>query len=222
MIWLVLTLVVFYSCRFLAQRVKHPLSNPLLFSLLVLIPTLLLLEVPYETYFEGNQAIHLMLQPAVVALAYPLYAQLPAIKAQWRLLLSACLVGSLLAMLSGAGAALLLGAELELVAAVLPKSVTTPIAMSVTEGLGGETTISALMVLVAGLFGALFGYPILRMMGISSPIARGLAIGSVSHALGTARAVEEHHQDAAMSSMALVLCGVITSLLAPLVFMVFS
>ncbi len=218
MIWLVLTIVVFYSARYFTQRIRHPLSNPLLVSLVILIPLLLLLGIPYETYFEGNQTLHMLMQPAVVALAYPLYVQLPAIKAQWKLLLTSCVVGSVVAMISGAGAAMLLGADAELVASILPKSVTTPIAMSVAESLGGEGAIAALMVLVAGLFGALFGYPILKLVGVSYPVARGLAIGSVSHALGTARAVDEHHQDAAISSMALVLCGVITSLLAPLVY----
>nr|WP_086939502.1 CidB/LrgB family autolysis modulator [Thaumasiovibrio occultus] len=218
MIYLAMTLVVFYTARFLTSRFSHPLANPMLLSLLVLIPCLLMLNIPYDTYFEGNKWIHAMLEPAVVALAYPLYAQLPAIKAQWKLLLTACLLGSIMAMLTGAGAAILLGAEPELVAAILPKSVTTPLAMSVTGTLGGDEAISAIMVMVAGFFGAIAGYPILRAMGIDHPVARGLAIGSVSHALGTARAAQEHHQDTAMSSMALVLCGVFTSLLAPIVY----
>ncbi|WP_413112585.1 CidB/LrgB family autolysis modulator [Thaumasiovibrio sp. DFM-14] len=216
--WLLLTLGVFYSARAVSLRVRHPLCNPLLLSILILIPLLLGLNIPYETYFQGNQPLHLLLEPAVVAFAYPLYVQLPALKAQWKLLLSACVLGSLLAMLSGASVAILLGSDAALVAAILPKSVTTPIAMSVTESLGGEASISALMVMVAGFFGALAGYPILRKLGVSHPIARGLAMGTVSHALGTARAAEEHHQDAAMSSMALVLCGVITSLLAPVIY----
>jgi len=109
-------------------------------------------------------------------------------------------------------------ADLTLIASLLGKSVTTPIAMEVSSHLGGEAAIAAILVLIVGLFGAIFAYPIYNLIGIKSPIARGLTMGTVSHALGTATCAEKNQEDAAFSSLALVLCGVITSIIAPSIF----
>ncbi|MGF1723903.1 CidB/LrgB family autolysis modulator [Photobacterium nomapromontoriensis] len=218
MIWLVTTLVVFYSARYLSKRFQHPIINPLLISLLVIIPLLIWLKVPYETYFEQNKVINALLEPAVVALAFPLYEQLHQIRQKWKVIFSACLIGSVLSMITGAGIAVLMGADAQLTASILPKSVTTPIAMAVADQIGGVPSVAAIMVIIAGLFGAVVGYPLFRMLGIHAPIAKGLTMGTVSHALGTAKAAEEDFQEGAFSSLALVICGVITSILAPLLF----
>ncbi|MGF1702458.1 CidB/LrgB family autolysis modulator [Photobacterium makurazakiensis] len=218
MIWLLTTLVVFYTARYISKHLQHPIVNPLLICLVIIIPLLMWLEVPYETYFEQNKWLNALLEPAVVALAFPLYEQLSQIRQKWKVILSACFVGSVLSMLTGAGIALLLGADLELTASILPKSVTTPIAMAVADQVGGVPSVAAIMVIIAGLFGAVLGYPLFRLLGIKAPIAKGLTMGTVSHALGTAKAAEENYQDGAFSSLALVICGVITSILAPIVF----
>ncbi|MGF1679685.1 CidB/LrgB family autolysis modulator [Photobacterium minamisatsumaniensis] len=218
MIWLLTTLVVFYTARYISKHLQHPIVNPLLICLVIIIPLLMWLDVPYETYFEQNKWLNALLEPAVVALAFPLYEQLSQIRQKWKVILSACFVGSVLSMLTGAGIALLLGADLELTASILPKSVTTPIAMAVADQVGGVPSVAAIMVIIAGLFGAVLGYPLFRMLGIKAPIAKGLTMGTVSHALGTAKAAEENYQDGAFSSLALVICGVITSILAPIVF----
>ncbi|NJC99833.1 CidB/LrgB family autolysis modulator, partial [Candidatus Erwinia dacicola] len=126
--------------------------------------------------------------------------------------------GSLTAMISGTAIALWLGATPQIAATLLPKSVTTPIAMAVSGTLGGIPAISAICVLLAGVFGAVFGHMLLNLLKVRSKAARGLAIGNASHALGTARASEVNYQEGAFSSLALVLCGIITSLLAPFVF----
>ncbi|OLQ71657.1 CidB/LrgB family autolysis modulator [Photobacterium proteolyticum] len=218
MIWLATTLIVFYLARYISKYIQHPIVNPLLICLLIIIPLLVWLNVPYETYFEQNKWLNALLEPAVVALAFPLYEQLSQIRQKWKVIFTACLAGSVLSMLTGAGIALSLGADPQLTASILPKSVTTPIAMAVSEQIGGVPAIAAIMVIIAGLFGAVLGYPLFRLVGIEAPIAKGLTMGTVSHALGTAKAAEENYQDGAFSSLALVICGVMTSILAPAIF----
>ncbi|GAB7220036.1 CidB/LrgB family autolysis modulator [Vibrio comitans] len=215
--WLLLSIIVYFIARFIAKKAHHPLANPLLISLAIIIPVLLFFKVPYQTYYEGNELIQHLLQPAVVALAYPLYEQLNEIRAKWKLILSTCVIGSLGAMLSSGLLAVLLGADSQLLASIMGKSVTTAIAMQVSAELGGEPAVAAILVLLAGLTGSLLAYPVYQLLKIKHPIAKGLTMGTVSHALGTATAFEHSQKDAAFSSLALVLCGVITSLLAPFV-----
>ncbi|CAK4067729.1 CidB/LrgB family autolysis modulator [Vibrio sp. 16] len=213
--WLLVTLVVFFASRWLCQKIKSPFMNPLLISLAVLIPLLTYLKVPFETYYADNQWINYLLQPAVVALAYPLYEQLPQIRANWRIIMLACGVGSVMSMLTASMIAVYMQADITLIASLLGKSVTTPIAMEVSSHLGGEPAIAAILVLIVGLFGAIVAYPVYNLLNITHPIAKGLTMGTVSHALGTATCAEKDGQDAAFSSLALVVCGVITSILAP-------
>ncbi|EGA67537.1 CidB/LrgB family autolysis modulator [Vibrio brasiliensis] len=213
--WLLATIVVFFAARWLCQKFNSPFMNPLLVSLAVLIPLLTYLKVPFETYYADNQWINYLLQPAVVALAYPLYEQLPQIRANWRIIMLACGVGSVMSMFTASMIAVYLKADISLIASLLGKSVTTPIAMEVSSHLGGEPAIAAILVLIVGLFGAIMAYPIYNLLNITHPIAKGLTMGTVSHALGTATCAEKDPQDAAFSSLALVVCGVITSILAP-------
>lgn len=216
--WLVVTLIVFILARQLSKRYQHPILNPLLICLVVIIPLLLMLKVPYEVYFDDNKWIHYLLEPAVVALAFPLYEQLPQIRSRWKVIVTACVCGSILSMMTGTAIAFALGADLQLTASILPKSVTTPIAMAVAEQIGGVPSLAAVMVLIAGVFGAVLGYPLFKLARITHPMAKGLSMGTVAHALGTAKAAEENYKDGAFSSLALVLCGVITAILAPIIY----
>lgn len=213
-----LTVVVFLAARQLAARVKISIVNPLLIAMAVIIPLLLLLQIPYTRYFQGSAILNSLLQPAVVALALPLYEQMHQIRARWKSIISVCFIGSITAMISGTAIALWLGATPEIAATLLPKSVTTPIAMAVSGSLGGIPAISAICVLMAGVLGAVFGHMLLNLLRVRTASARGLAIGNASHAIGTARAVEMDAQEGAFSSLALVLCAIITSLLAPFIF----
>ncbi|NAW58677.1 MULTISPECIES: CidB/LrgB family autolysis modulator [unclassified Vibrio] len=216
--WLIATLVVFFFARWLCQKFKTPMMNPLLISIAIIIPTLTYLKVPFETYYQDNQWISMLLQPAVVALAFPLYEQIPQIRANWRIIMLACSVGSVMSMMTAGLIAVAMKADVALIASLMGKSVTTPIAMEVASHLGGEPAIAAVLVVLVGLFGAILAYPIYNMLNISHPIAKGLTMGTVSHALGTATCAEKDPRDAAFSSLALVLCGVITSILAPSIF----
>ncbi len=213
-----LTLLVFFAARWLAAKTKISLLNPLLVSIVIIVPILLLINMPYARYFAGSALLNALLQPAVVALALPLYEQIHQIRARWKSIISVCFIGSISAMVSGTAIALWLGATPEIAATILPKSVTTPIAMAISASLGGIPAISAICVLVAGLLGAIFGHMLLNLLQVRSKASRGLAIGNASHALGTARCAEIDFQEGAFSSLALVICGIITSLLAPVMF----
>ncbi|MGY0398381.1 MAG: CidB/LrgB family autolysis modulator [Ostreibacterium sp.] len=216
--WLLLTFAVFFPVRWFTNKINHPLANPLLLSIIIIISILMALDVPYKVYYAQNDWITFLLQPAVVALAYPLYQQLPQIKQNWKIILLACSVGSCMSMLSAGLIAITFHTDPTLVASLMGKSVTTPIAMEVGQGLGGEPAIAAILVLIVGLFGSVFAYPIYSLLGVTHPIARGLTMGTVSHALGTATCASKNAEDAAFSSLALVICGIITSILAPVFF----
>lgn len=219
-IWwsLPLTLVVFFVMRKLAMKLKHPLLNPLLASMLIIIPLLMLFDLSYQRYFQGSRILNDLLQPAVVALALPLYEQLHQIRACWKSIIWICLAGSVVAMITGTSIALLLGATPEIAASIMPKSVTTPVAMAISSTIGGIPAISSVCVIFAGVTGAVFGHTLLNKLKIRSKLARGLSIGTASHALGTARCAELDYQEGAFSSLALVLCGIITSVIAPFLF----
>lgn len=219
-IWwsLPLTLATFFLARQIGIRYKSPILNPLLISMIVIIPILVFTRTPYEHYFEGSEVLNDLLQPAVVALAFPLYEQLHQIRARWKSIITICFIGSMVAMITGTSVALLMGASPQIAASVLPKSVTTPIAMAIGGSIGGIPAISAVCVIFVGMLGAVFGHTLLNMMNITTKSARGLAMGTASHALGTARCAELDFQEGAFSSLALVICGIITSLIAPFLF----
>lgn len=219
-IWwsLPLTLLVFFGARKLGARFKSPLLNPLLVSMVVIIPLLIFTGTSYDSYFKGSKVLNDLLQPAVVALAFPLYEQLHQIRARWKSIITICFIGSMVAMISGTAIALAMGATPEIAASVLPKSVTTPIAMAVGGSIGGIPAISAVCVIFVGILGAVFGHTLLNIMRITTKASRGLAMGTASHALGTARCAELDFQEGAFSSLALVICGIITSLIAPFLF----
>ncbi|QOQ69794.1 CidB/LrgB family autolysis modulator [Photobacterium damselae] len=218
MIWLVATLVCFYVARYISGKIKNPLLNPLLITLIVLIALLKWLQVPYEVYFADNKIINFLLGPAVVALALPLYQQLAHIRSKWKTIMTACFVGSVLSMTFGTAIAFWMGADAQLAASILPKSITTPLAMAASQQIGGIPSITAAMVILVGIFGAVLGYPIMKLLKIEHPLAKGLSMGTVSHALGTAKAAEEDYQEGAFSSLALVICGIMTTILAPILF----
>jgi len=218
MLWMFATLIIFYSARFFSSKFKNPINNPLLVSICVLIPVLMVLHIPYSTYFHDNFILNYLLEPSVVALAYPLYAQLHQIRQHWRVIMFGCLLGSIMSMVTGTLIALFFGATPELAATILPKSITTPLAMAVSHELGGEPSITAIVVVLAGLFGAIGGMPLAKLLRITHPTAKGLTMGTTSHALGTAAAAENDFQEGAFSSLALVICGIITSILAPFLY----
>lgn len=219
-IWwsLPLTIGVYFLARAIYIKFKLPVLNPLLISIVIIIPLLIFTGTSYNHYFEGSRILNNLLQPAVVALAFPLYEQLHQIRAQWKSIITICFAGSVIAMVTGTAIAFMMGATPEIAASILPKSVTTPIAIAVSNSIGGVAAISAVCVIFVGILGAIFGHTLFRRLRVTTKASRGLAMGTASHALGTARCAEEDYVEGAYSSLALMTCGIITSLMAPFIF----
>jgi predicted murein hydrolase (TIGR00659 family) len=209
------TLAVFALARALYRRTRFFLLHPVLLSVGVLIAALRLARVPYETYMQGGGIIHFFLAPAVVALGLPLHRQLRRLGRASLPILASTATGSLLGVLSAVLPAGLLGASPALLATLAPKSITTPIAIEVSEILGGLPPLSAALVIATGILGAVLGPPFLRAIGLRSPTAFGLAMGAAAHGIGTARAMEEGELAGAASGLALGLNGALTALAAP-------
>ena len=214
---LALTFGVFALFRGLQRKTGWVLLNPILLTMIVLIVFLKVTGISYETYQEGGHLIEFWLKPAIVALGVPLYLQLEMIKKQWLPILLSQLVGCLVGLVSVLLIAKGLGATPEVICSLAPKSVTTPIAMEVSEATGGIPSLSAAVVILVGLFGAVLGFKVMDFGHIKSPIAQGLSMGTASHAIGTSAAMEVGKKYGAYASLGLTLNGIFTALLTPTV-----
>lgn len=212
---LALTFGAFALFKELQRRTGWVLLNPILLTIASLILFLKLTGISYETYQEGGQLIEFWLKPAVVALGVPLYLQLEMIKKQLLPILLSQLVGCLVGIVSVVLVAKLLGATPDVICSLAPKSVTTPIAMEVSNTIGGIPSLTAAVVVLVGLFGAVFGFKILTLGRVKSPIAQGLSMGTASHAIGTSAAMEVSRKYGAYASLGLTLNGILTALLTP-------
>lgn len=214
---LCLVLGTFLLGVYLYRRLKFPLLQPLLISIAIIIPFLKLANIEYDVFYERTQILNFMLGPSVVALGYVLYEQIEYIKGNVTSMLIAVFAGSVVGIATVIGTARLLGADKILQMSLAPKSVTTPIAISIAKSTGGIPELAVAFVVICGIFGGLIGPLILRYLGIKSKIAKGLAIGSASHALGTTRALEMGALEGAISGLAIGIMGVMTAILIPFV-----
>ncbi|QIW15779.1 CidB/LrgB family autolysis modulator [Pasteurellaceae bacterium RH1A] len=213
-----LTVVVFVISLKISQKLKSTILNPFIIGLTFLVLILLGAKIPYQAYYEGNALLNNLLGVAVVALALPFYEQFAQIRRQWKHLALIMGFATLLSMISGGLLALLFGANEEIIASILPKSVTAPIAIAIAGEIGGQGAIAVVGVMVAGITGSAFGIALLKIFKVKHPQAIGLSMGVASHALGVARTMEIDRQTGSYASIALVLCGVLSSLVAPFVF----
>ncbi|WP_373457014.1 LrgB family protein [Parabacteroides sp. 52] len=202
---------------YLYKRLKFPLLQPLLISVVIIIPFLKIADIEYNTFYQQTKILNFMLGPSVVALGYILYEQIEYIKGNVMSMLIAVFAGSLVGIVTVIGTAKLMGADKILQMSLAPKSVTTPIAISIAQNTGGVPELAVAFVVICGIFGGLVGPLILRYLGIQSKIAKGLAIGSASHALGTTRALEMGALEGAISGLAIGIMGVMTAILIPFV-----
>ncbi len=193
-----------------------PLLNPVLLAVIALVALLAATGTDYRTYFEGAQFVHFLLGPATVALAVPLYRQIAVLKRAWAAIAAAVVAGSLTAVVSAVAAAWALGASFDTLVSLAPKSVTTPIAMGITEKLGGLPSLTAVLVILTGILGAMLGSFVLNAVGVRDWRARGLAIGVAAHGIGTARALQVNETAGAFSGLAMGLNGLATAVLLPL------
>lgn len=213
---LTLTFGVYFLAKALQRRLGWAWLNPILVSIVALIVFLKLAGITYETYAESGSKIDFWLKPAVVALGVPLYRQLSAIKKQILPIVVSQLVGCVTGIVSVVLIAKVLGASKPVILSLVPKSVTTPIAMEVTNTLGGIPSLTAAIVVSVGILGAVIGFRVLRFGHIRQADSQGLSIGTASHAVGTSAAMERGEEQGAFASLGLILNGVFTAVLASL------
>ncbi|QOY92637.1 LrgB family protein [Massilia sp. UMI-21] len=213
---LTMTLCAYLAAHRIARLCKGaPLANPVAISIALVAAALLLSGMSYQRYFAGAQFVHFLLGPATVALALPLVRQLPRLRRAFLPLACALLLGCVTAIVSSVAIALLMGAGPVLAATLGPKSATSPIAMAVSERLGGIPALTAAMVIGTGIFGAIAGPWLFDRLRIASPAARGFALGLAAHGIGTARAFQSGAEMGAFAGLAMGLNGALTALLAP-------
>ena len=216
--WIIITLItifIYQSAATLQQKWQSIWLNPMLITISVLVPLLLITDINYQQYTQATQLLTLLLEPAIVALGFPLYQQLKQIRFHWREL-TAILTLSIIVVISVSYViSMLLISAPDIAIALSLKSVTTPIGVTLTDQLFGDSSITAFAILIAGLFGGLLGPKWLSFIGVHSPVAQGLAIGSASHVIGTAVLVRKSAKHGAYSSVALIFSALLTALISP-------
>ncbi|MBP2548125.1 putative murein hydrolase (TIGR00659 family) [Neorhizobium galegae] len=217
LIWLTLTVCTWIAMSELSVRLKrNPLANPVLTSIIVLSAVMTVFHIPYEKFFAGAQFVHFLLGPATVAIAIPLYLQWDEVKRVLMPIAVALLVGSVAAVLSVVALGMLVGLPREMMLSFLPKSATAGVAMAISSSLGGNPSLTAVLVILTGIIGALIVTPMMNRMGIRDYAARGFAVGLTSHGIGTARAYDVHATAGLFAGIAMALNAIATSLIVPL------
>jgi predicted murein hydrolase (TIGR00659 family) len=216
LLWLTATLAAYLAADTLQRRLgRHPLANPVLFAVVALVVLLQVSGTPYATYFDGAQFVHFMLGPATVALGVPLAAKAQDLRRMLLPMLVAVIAGSVTAIASAAWVAWMLGASRTTLLSLAPKSVTTPIAMAIAEQIGGVPALTAVLVILTGITGAIVVTPLMNALGLRDYAARGLAAGVASHGIGTARAFQVSELAGTLAGLGLALNGLVTAVLAP-------
>lgn len=194
----------------LQGRWKSPLCNPLIISILATIGVLLAGNINYNAYYAGSQHLSYLLTPATVCLAIPLYEKLQLLKRNWKAILAGICAGVVTSLLCVLATAALFGMSHQDYVTLLPKSITTAIGMGVSQELGGNVTITVAVIAITGVVGNALAPTVCRVFRIREPIARGIAIGTASHAIGTTRAMEMGEVEGAMSSLSIAVAGLLT------------
>lgn len=217
------TLLAYQFAYALYARSKfNPLVNPVAISVGVLVLILSVTGTPYQTYFDGAKFVHFLLGPATVALAIPLYQQLEKLRRNWVAFLVGSLAGSSAAVVTAMGIGKLLGASPATILSMAPKSVTTPIAMGISEKIGGLPSLTAVLVIATGILGAVLARGILNLLRVKDPATRGFALGVTAHGIGTARAFQVSQEMGAFAGLAMGMSGVLTAILLPLMLSLFG
>lgn len=204
------SLVAYEIGLLLKKKFKLAIFNPLLIAILCVMAVLMILDVDYSTYNEGGQYISYLLTPATVCLAVPLYRQISLLRKNLKAVIAGILSGVLASMVSVLILAKLFGLSHEEYVTLLPKSITTAIGMGVSEELGGIVTITVAVIIITGVLGNMIAEVICKAAKIEDPIAKGLALGTSAHAIGTAKAMEMGEVEGAMSSLAIAVAGLVT------------
>ncbi|MGE6742023.1 LrgB family protein [Allorhizobium pseudoryzae] len=217
LIWLTLTICTWIGAVELSVRLKrNPLVNPVMTSIIVLSAVMTVFHIPYEKFFAGAQFVHFLLGPATVAIAIPLYQQWDEVKKVLAPIGVALVVGSVVAVLSVIALGWLVGLPRDVLISFLPKSATAGVAMAISSSLGGNPSLTAVLVILTGIIGALIVTPMMNRMGIRDYAARGFAVGLTSHGIGTARAYDVDPTAGLFAGIAMALNAIATSIIVPL------
>lgn len=223
LLWLSATLAA-YAIGDAASRAfgRQSWANPVLIAVVLLGLLLTATGTPYGIYFEGAQFVHFMLGPATVCLALPMYDNLPRMRAAALPILAGLSAGSLVAVVSALAIGRTFGLDDQVLAALAPKSTTAPVAIGIAERLGGAPTLTAVLVLMTGILGAVIVTPLFNALGLRDWRARGLAVGTAAHGIGTARAFQVNSTAGAFAGIGMGLNAVLTAIIAPLVLRYFG
>lgn len=208
----VISLLCYQIGLWVKKKTNFALANPLLIAVIIIVTFLFTFDIDYETYNNGAKYISYFLTPATVSLAIPLYRQLELLKKYPKAIFGGIATGVMMAMVSIFLMSLAFGLNNEQYVTLLPKSITTAIGIGVSEKMGGIPTITVVAISVTGIFGNIMAETILKWAKITDPIAKGLAIGTSAHAMGTAKAMEIGEVEGAMSSLSIVVAGIMTVL----------
>ncbi len=211
---MLLTLGAYLLGLWLKKKCKLAIFNPLLIAVTFVIAVLAVFGIEYEAYNAGAKYISYLLTPATVCLAIPLYRQLNALKKHYKAILAGVLSGVLTSLGSVLALSALFGLTHEQYVTLLPKSITTAIGMDVSKELGGIVTVTVAVILITGVLGNILAQPLAKLFRITEPIAKGIAIGTSSHAIGTSKALEMGEVEGAMSSLSIAVAGLLTVVLA--------
>ena len=212
-----LSVIAFWIGVKLNRKLKTPVCNPLIIAIVLVSAVLLIFRIPYESYNQGGEIINMFLAPATACLAVAVYTKLQILKEYALPILVGCAAGSAASMGSVYLLCRLFGLDESLTVSLIPKSVTTPIAVSIAEPAGGMVPITVVAVIFTGILGGIFAPLLIRLFRVSDPVAAGLAIGASSHAVGTSKAIELGEVEGAMSGLAIGICGIITVLFSMIV-----
>lgn len=196
----------------LQQKTKSAVCNPLIIAIVLTIAVLLIFKIPYDSYNAGGEIINMFLAPATACLAVSIYTKLSVLKKYWLPIIVGCIAGSLASMGSVYVMCRLFGLDDSLTMSMLPKSVTTPIAIGVAQAHGGVIPVTVVAVIFTGILGSITAPLLIRLFRVSDSVAAGLAIGACSHAVGTSKAIEIGEIEGAMSGLAIGICGIVTVL----------
>lgn len=218
LLWLTATLAAYAAGDAVSRwSERRPWVNPVLIAVALLASLLAATGTDYATYFAGAQFVHFLLGPATVALALPLWANLGHVRKAALPILAALIAGSLTAVVSALGIAWALGVRGVVLISLAPKSATAPVALGISDRLGGSPTLTAVLVILTGITGAVVATPLLNLLGLRDWRARGFAVGVASHGIGTARAFQVNQTAGAFAGLGMGLNAVVTSILAPIV-----
>ena len=205
-----LSVIAFWVGVRIQKKTGLVLCNPLLIAIVLVSAVLLVCRIPYESYNQGGAIINMFLAPATACLAVSIYTQINLLKENWLPILVGCTAGSITSMGSIYLMCRLFRLDEAVSASLIPKSVTTPIAVSISENLGGIQAITVVAVIITGILGSILAPVLIKLFRVKDPVAAGLAIGACSHAVGTSKALELGETEGAMSGMAIGICGILT------------